>query len=142
VFWDAPPHAASGWRIHCGVEVTELNTNKQHSLLVRKALKAVGSSHKLESFYHTRLFEKNRFRKFVSTDLWIERGLKRISLWSIPTRNNKRMDSAKSRASRAKHSALLGIGPRSPVLLQGVISHFTAPAMTRNHRLFPRRGRN
>ena len=26
------PHAASGWRIHCGVEVTELSTNKQHSL--------------------------------------------------------------------------------------------------------------
>jgi hypothetical protein len=26
------PHAASGWRIHCGVEVTELSTNKQLSL--------------------------------------------------------------------------------------------------------------
>ena len=26
------PHAASGWRIHCGVEVTESSTNKQHSL--------------------------------------------------------------------------------------------------------------
>ena len=25
-------HAASGWRIHCGVEVTELSTNKQHPL--------------------------------------------------------------------------------------------------------------
>jgi hypothetical protein len=25
-------HAASGWRIHCGVEVTELTTNKQHTL--------------------------------------------------------------------------------------------------------------
>jgi hypothetical protein len=25
-------HAASGWRIHCGVEVTELSTNKQLSL--------------------------------------------------------------------------------------------------------------
>ena len=25
-------HAAFGWRIHCGVEVTELSTNKQHSL--------------------------------------------------------------------------------------------------------------
>ena len=25
-------HAASGWRIHCGVEVTELSTNKQHNL--------------------------------------------------------------------------------------------------------------
>jgi hypothetical protein len=25
-------HAASGWRIHCCVEVTELSTNKQHSL--------------------------------------------------------------------------------------------------------------
>ena len=25
-------HAASGWRIHCGVEVTELSTNKQHTL--------------------------------------------------------------------------------------------------------------
>jgi hypothetical protein len=25
-------HAASGWRIHCGAEVTELSTNKQHSL--------------------------------------------------------------------------------------------------------------
>ena len=26
------PHAAIGWRIHCGVEVTELSTNKQHNL--------------------------------------------------------------------------------------------------------------
>ena len=26
------PHTASGWRIHCGVEVTELSTNKQHTL--------------------------------------------------------------------------------------------------------------
>ena len=26
------PHAAFGWRIHCGVEVTELSTNKQHTL--------------------------------------------------------------------------------------------------------------
>jgi hypothetical protein len=26
------PHAAFGWRIHCGVEVTELSTNKQLSL--------------------------------------------------------------------------------------------------------------
>jgi hypothetical protein len=26
------PHAASGWRIHCGVEVTELSTNKKHTL--------------------------------------------------------------------------------------------------------------
>ena len=25
------PHAAFGWRIHCGVEVTELSTNKQHT---------------------------------------------------------------------------------------------------------------
>ena len=25
-------HAVSGWRIHCGVGVTELSTNKQHSL--------------------------------------------------------------------------------------------------------------
>jgi hypothetical protein len=25
-------HAASGWRIHCGVEATELSTNKQHTL--------------------------------------------------------------------------------------------------------------
>jgi hypothetical protein len=25
-------HAASAWRIHCGVEVTELSTNKQHTL--------------------------------------------------------------------------------------------------------------
>jgi hypothetical protein len=25
-------HAAHGWRIHCGVEVTELSTNKQHTL--------------------------------------------------------------------------------------------------------------
>jgi hypothetical protein len=24
-------HAAIGWRIHCGVEVTELSTIKQHS---------------------------------------------------------------------------------------------------------------
>ena len=24
--------AASDWRIHCGVEVTELSTNKQHTL--------------------------------------------------------------------------------------------------------------
>ena len=26
------PHAASGWRIHCGVGVAELSTHKQHSL--------------------------------------------------------------------------------------------------------------
>jgi hypothetical protein len=26
-------HAAHGWRIHCGVEVTEWSTNKQHSLI-------------------------------------------------------------------------------------------------------------
>jgi hypothetical protein len=26
------PQGASGWRIHCGVEVTELSTNKQHTL--------------------------------------------------------------------------------------------------------------
>jgi len=26
------PHAAFGWRIHCGVEVTEWSTNKQHTL--------------------------------------------------------------------------------------------------------------
>jgi hypothetical protein len=26
------PHSAFGWRIHCGVEVTELSTNKQHTL--------------------------------------------------------------------------------------------------------------
>jgi hypothetical protein len=25
-------HAASDWRIHCGVEVTELSTDKQHTL--------------------------------------------------------------------------------------------------------------
>jgi hypothetical protein len=25
-------HAAHGWRIHCAVEVTELSTNKQHTL--------------------------------------------------------------------------------------------------------------
>jgi hypothetical protein len=25
-------HAAHGWRIDCGVEVTELSTNKQHTL--------------------------------------------------------------------------------------------------------------
>ena len=25
-------HAASGWRIHCGVEATELSTNKQDTL--------------------------------------------------------------------------------------------------------------
>jgi hypothetical protein len=24
-------NAASGWRIHCGIEVTELSTNKQHT---------------------------------------------------------------------------------------------------------------
>jgi hypothetical protein len=28
------PHAAIGWRIHCGVEVIELSTNKQHSLSI------------------------------------------------------------------------------------------------------------
>jgi hypothetical protein len=47
---------------------------------VRKALKAVGSfvfskAREPKSFYqHTRLLEKNRFRKFVSetTDLWID----------------------------------------------------------------------
>ena len=32
------PHAASGWRIHCGVEVTELSTNKQHSLSPPRSL--------------------------------------------------------------------------------------------------------
>ena len=32
------PHAASGWRIHCGVEVTELSTNKQHSLSINDNL--------------------------------------------------------------------------------------------------------
>ena len=32
-------HAASGWRIHCGVEVTELSTNKQHTLSLRKLLR-------------------------------------------------------------------------------------------------------
>ena len=26
------PHAASGWHIHCSVEVTKLSTNKQHTL--------------------------------------------------------------------------------------------------------------
>ncbi len=26
------PHPAFGWRIHCGVEVIELSTNKQHTL--------------------------------------------------------------------------------------------------------------
>ena len=30
----AIPHAGSGWRIHCGVEVTELSTNKHQSLSV------------------------------------------------------------------------------------------------------------
>ena len=41
--------------------------------IVRKELKAVGSSlPNLDSYqFHTRLFEKNRFRKFVS-DLWID----------------------------------------------------------------------
>jgi hypothetical protein len=28
------PQAAFGWRIHCGVEVTELSTNKQHTLSI------------------------------------------------------------------------------------------------------------
>ena len=28
------PHTASGWRIHCCVDVTELSTNKQHTLSV------------------------------------------------------------------------------------------------------------
>jgi hypothetical protein len=27
-----------GWRIHCGVEVTESSTNKQHTLCVQKAV--------------------------------------------------------------------------------------------------------
>jgi hypothetical protein len=27
-------HVAHGWRIHCGVEVTELSTNKQHTLSI------------------------------------------------------------------------------------------------------------
>ena len=31
------PHAASGWCIHCGVEVTELSTNKQHTLSFTRA---------------------------------------------------------------------------------------------------------
>ena len=29
-------HVASGWRIHCGVEVTELSTNKQHPLFLSR----------------------------------------------------------------------------------------------------------
>jgi hypothetical protein len=33
---DRHNHAVSGWRIHCGVEVTELSTNKQLSLSVDK----------------------------------------------------------------------------------------------------------
>jgi hypothetical protein len=28
-------HAAHGWRIHCGVQVTELSNNKQHTLLLK-----------------------------------------------------------------------------------------------------------
>jgi hypothetical protein len=35
-------HAASGWRIHCGVKVTELSTNKQHSLSLRMKLMIMG----------------------------------------------------------------------------------------------------
>ncbi len=31
-------HAASGWRIQCGVEVTELSTNKQHTLSLCRQL--------------------------------------------------------------------------------------------------------
>jgi hypothetical protein len=30
--WGLFHHAASDWRIRCGVEVTELSTNKQHTL--------------------------------------------------------------------------------------------------------------
>ena len=41
--------------------------------------------------FHTRLFETNRFRKFVS-DLWIDRGLKPI-LGSGPTQNRHRTPS-------------------------------------------------
>jgi hypothetical protein len=33
------PPAASGWHIHCGVEVTESSTNKQHSLSVESVLR-------------------------------------------------------------------------------------------------------
>ena len=29
-------HPASGWHIHCGVEVTEWRTNKQHTLSVSR----------------------------------------------------------------------------------------------------------
>ena len=32
------PHTASGWRIHCGVEVTEMSTNKQHTLSLHLCL--------------------------------------------------------------------------------------------------------
>jgi hypothetical protein len=35
-------HAAHGWRIHCGVEVTELSTNKQHTLCIQKTLREEG----------------------------------------------------------------------------------------------------
>ena len=38
---------------------------------------------KISTLYHTRLFEKNGFRKFVS-DLWIDRGLKPISGLEAP----------------------------------------------------------
>jgi hypothetical protein len=31
-------HAASGWRIHCGVDVTELSTNKQHTLFLQEQI--------------------------------------------------------------------------------------------------------
>jgi hypothetical protein len=38
-------HAASGWRIHCGVEVTELSTNKQHTLSLLQCLAFIRNQH-------------------------------------------------------------------------------------------------
>jgi hypothetical protein len=63
--------------------------NGHNYLLVRKVLKAAGSTlPKTQLFqFHTRLFETNQFRKFVS-DLWTDRGLKLIS--GLGTTQNRR----------------------------------------------------
>ena len=41
---DTAPHVAFGWRIHCGVEVTKLSTNKQHTLSAAAAAAIDASS--------------------------------------------------------------------------------------------------
>ena len=50
-FSPATPHAASGWRIYCGVEVTELSTNKQLSLSLLFSLSLSVSQGSLPRLY-------------------------------------------------------------------------------------------